>query len=60
MLGVQQYVNKVPLFKFICSTYDPIIGGFMKSPDAEHVGKEIDRILLNKMNKKINVFKNIL
>lgn len=52
MLGVQQYVNKVPLFKFICSTYDPIIGGFMKSPDAEHVGKEIDRILLNKMNKK--------
>ncbi|VDO03528.1 unnamed protein product [Rodentolepis nana] len=35
MLGVQQYVEKEILLKFICSTYDPIVGGFMKSPDGD-------------------------
>ncbi|VDM34635.1 unnamed protein product [Hydatigera taeniaeformis] len=37
MLGAHQYVNKISLLKFICSTYDPIVGGFMKAPDASNV-----------------------
>nr|CDS31937.1 geranylgeranyl transferase type I beta subunit [Hymenolepis microstoma] len=37
MLEVQQYVEKETLLKFICSTYDPIVGGFMKSPDGDSV-----------------------
>ncbi|KAL5113020.1 Geranylgeranyl transferase type-1 subunit beta [Taenia crassiceps] len=37
MLSADRYVDKVSLLKFICSTYDPIVGGFMKSPDANNV-----------------------
>ncbi|VUZ46903.1 unnamed protein product [Hymenolepis diminuta] len=39
MLKVQQHVDKEPLLKFICSTFDPIVGGFMKAPDGDSVGK---------------------
>ncbi|KAM3173519.1 hypothetical protein ACTXT7_012336 [Hymenolepis weldensis] len=35
MLEVQQHVDKEPLLKFICSTFDPIVGGFMKAPDGD-------------------------
>lgn len=44
MLKVQQHVDKEPLLKFICSTFDPIVGGFMKAPDGDSVGKRIFHI----------------
>ncbi|KAL5969185.1 Geranylgeranyl transferase type-1 subunit beta, partial [Taenia solium] len=37
MLGAHRYVDKISLLKFICSSYDPIVGGFMKAPDANNV-----------------------
>ncbi|EUB62110.1 Geranylgeranyl transferase type-1 subunit beta [Echinococcus granulosus] len=37
MLDAHQYVDKTSLLKFICSTYDPIVGGFTKAPDADNV-----------------------
>ncbi|VDD74190.1 unnamed protein product [Mesocestoides corti] len=34
MLDAHKYVEKKSLLEFVCSSYDPIVGGFMRSPDA--------------------------